>query len=270
MTQTHIAADDFRSEGETKAFYIGLGLLAALLLLMSCWNGFHYWWITAFALGLTAFYIWANQGRMLGGAALVSEKQFPEIHRSARQAADRLTMKLPQLFVVHSPELNASASGFLGRKSIVLNSAIVEALDDDELQFIIGHELAHIKCGHTNLLVLTAANNAVTVPIVSNVLASIFRMWSRKGEYTCDRGGLLACRNEKAAVSALCKLAVGPDLFSRLDIDHFLRQQMDIDQDDVSRLSESLGTHPYLVKRIKAIVDFTESDLYKRLAGVSP
>jgi len=95
----------------------------------------------------------------------------------------------------------------------------------------------------------------------------MFRLWSRKCEYTCDRGGLIACCNEKSAVSALCKLAVGPDLFRKLDIEHFLGQQMDIEQDDVSRLSESLGTHPYLIKRIMAITDFHDSDLYRRLSS---
>lgn len=266
----HIGPNDFRIEGESKSFQFGLALLVGLLLLLTWWGGLHYWWITAIGVGLTAFYMWANQGRMLGGAALVSEKQFAEIHALAKQAASRLSMKLPEIFVAHSPELNASATGFLGRKSIVLNSALIEAMTPEELQFIIGHELSHIKCGHTNLLVITSANNAVAIPVVSNVLAAMFRLWSRKCEYTCDRGGLLACRNEKAAVSALCKLAVGPDLFKKLDIEHFLAQQMDIEQDDVSRLSESLGTHPYLIKRVKAIVDFEQSPAYTKLADVAP
>lgn len=265
----HISPDDFRVDGESKSFQLGLGLLVGLLLLLAWWGGLHYWWITALGVGAAAFYMWANQGRMLGGSALVSEKQFPEIHALAKQAASRLTMKMPELFVVHSPELNAAATGFLGRKSIVLNSALIEAMTPEELQFIIGHELAHIKCGHTNLLVVTSANNAVSIPVVSNVLAGMFRLWSRKCEYTCDRGGLLACRNEKAAVSALCKLAVGPDLFKKLDIEHFLAQHMDIEQDDVSRLSESLGTHPYLIKRVKAIVDFEQSPTFAKLAAAA-
>ena len=95
----------------------------------------------------------------------------------------------------------------------------------------------------------------------------IFLFWSRKAEYTCDRGGLLASRDPKAAIAAMCKLAVGPTLFKQMDIEDFQNQQMAIDQNDVAKLSEKLATHPYLVKRIHAIQHFFESDAFKRLSG---
>jgi Zn-dependent protease with chaperone function len=138
-----------------------------------------------------------------------------------------------------------------------------------ELAFIIGHELSHIKCNHTNLLVLTSAQNAFSgIPLVSYVLSLLYQFWSRKGEYTCDRGGLIACRDEKAAVSALAKLAVGPGLFKQLTLEEFLAQHMDIDQDEVAKISEAVVTHPYTVKRIRAIVKYHDSDEYRRLRSI--
>ncbi len=261
---TYISPDDFRVKGEKAGLYLGFAILAFILL-----------FITAISVGVitliivagTAIIVWIRQGQLMGGAAKVSEKQFPRIHALATEAAYGLGMQQPEVYIMQDPTLNAFAIGFLGKKSVVLHSATVEAMDDKELQHIIGHEFSHIKCGHTNLIVLTSSSDGVDVPVISQLLGFIFLFWSRKAEYTCDRGGLLACRDPRAAIGAICKLAVGPTLFAQLDIDDFLNQRMAIDQNDVSKLSESFATHPYLVKRIHAIQQYFESEEFRRLAG---
>ncbi len=250
----YISPDDFRVKGEKTALYWGFGVLAFILL-----------FITAISVGIftllvvlgTAIIVWIQQSQLVGGCAKVSDKQFPDIHAMAQEAATRLGMRKPDVFIRQDPTLNAFAIGFLGKKSVVLNSATVEAMDKSELEQIIGHEFSHIKCGHTNLTVLTSSSQGINVPIISQILSFVFLFWSRKAEYTCDRGGLLASREPKAGIAAMCKLAVGPTLF----------QQMDIDQSDVAKLSENLSTHPYLVKRIHAIQQFFESDEYRKLTA---
>jgi Zn-dependent protease with chaperone function len=107
----------------------------------------------------------------------------------------------------------------------------------------------------------------IDVPIISSFLSFLFLFWSRKAEYTCDRGGILASRDPRAAIASMCKLAVGPVLFKKMSVDDFLKQHMDIDQSDLCQLSEKFSTHPYLVKRIHAILEFYESDLYRRLVA---
>jgi Zn-dependent protease with chaperone function len=156
---------------------------------------------------------------------------------------------------------------FIGKKSVSLHSALVKGMSPAELLWLLGHEFSHIKLGHTNMVVLTNAQTSVMG--LSQVLNLIYQWWSRKCEYSCDRGGLLACRDEKAAISALAKIAIGPELFAEMDIDEFLNQHMDVEQDDLARLSESLVSHPYTVKRMKAIVDFHDSGLYRRLSAVA-
>ena len=259
--RTYISPDDFRVQGEKAALYWGFGIL-----------GFIFLFISAIDVGIvalivvvsTAIIVWIQQGQLVGGAARVSEKQFPNIHAIAKEAASRLAMNQPEIFVRQDPTLNAFAIGFLGKKSVVLHSATVEAMDEKELETIIGHEFSHIKCGHTNLIVLTSSSQGINIPIISQLMGFIFLFWSRKAEYTCDRGGLLASRDSKAAIAALCKLAVGPTLFKQMDIDDFLNQHRELDQNDVSKLSENFATHPYLVKRIHAIQQYFESDDFQR------
>jgi Zn-dependent protease with chaperone function/uncharacterized Tic20 family protein len=257
----YISPKDYRVRGEMATLYWGLGLLACVLL-----------FVTAFTIGIFALivvgvivFIKIKQGQLVGGAAIVSETQFPNIHAIAKEAAARLCMIQPEIYIRQDPTLNAFATGAFGKKSVVLHSATVEAMDDKELEYIIGHEFSHIKCGHTTLLVLTGASQGISIPPISQILYFVFLSWNRKAEYTCDRGGILANRDPNASISAICKIAVGPALFRQMDINGFLNQQMVLDQDHVAGFSEKLGTHPYLVKRIHAILRYFESDDYKRL-----
>lgn len=260
----NITPDDYRVSGEKSALWFGFGVLAIILLFVE---------IISAGIGLivavvgTAIVVWKRQSQYLGKCARVSEKQFPDIYSIAREAATRLGMHQPEVFIEQDPILNAHAIGFMRKKSVVLHSAIAEAMDREELEFIIGHEFSHIKCGHTNLIVITNAAEGVNVPVVTPVLSLVFLFWSRKAEYTCDRGGLLACRDPRSAISALCKLAVGPALFKQMDVDDFMDQQTAITQNGMAKLSENLETHPYLVKRIHAIQRFYESEQYERLTG---
>lgn len=215
---------------------------------------------------LGALLVRVRQGTLLGTGLRVSEHQLPRIHSLVQTAADRLGMAAPEVFVVQSPVLNAYAMGFLGKKSVVVHSATIEALSDDELLFVIGHELCHVKCGHTRWLVLTSgAENVLRIPIVTEVVGLCFLWWSRLAEYTCDRGGLIASRNVGAGISALAKLAVGPKLFQELDLDRLEAQRHEIAEDQVARWSEAFSTHPYIVHRFDAIHEFHGSETYARL-----
>ncbi len=259
----NIYADDYRVVGEKVVLYASLGIL-----------GFIFFILLGISLGLvlvvvgsSAFWIKVRQGQLLGSSIKVSEHQLPEVYRAAKVAAERLCMRMPNVFVRHSPELNAYATGFIDdRKTVVLHSALVEAMDEDELISIIGHEFSHIKCNHTNYIVLTnTAENIAKVPIISDITGFVFLYWSRKCEYTCDRGGLLASQNLKASITALAKLVIGKELFERIDLDALLEQKRDIDESDVSKMSEIFNTHPYIINRIHELQKFYESSLYKKL-----
>ncbi len=141
--------------------------------------------------------------------------------------------------------------------------------DHDELLQVVGHEFSHVKCGHTSLMVLLGSSQGVPVPGISHLLRFVFLWWSRKAEYTADRGGLIACRNLRPAVMVLCKLAVGPELFKKMNVADFLNQQKDLDHNQVATLSETLIDHPYTVKRIYAIQAFRESPEYSAIASRS-
>ncbi|MCP3956473.1 MAG: M48 family metalloprotease [bacterium] len=249
--------DWFRVENELLMLLIALGVTLAAFA-----------WVTMLTLGLFFFlmvlgivFVKIQQGQILGNSVQVTRTQLSEIHALAEEAAQRLGIEQPpQLFVQQDPSLNAYAMGIFGRKTIVLHSALIEALDEDELQAVIAHEMAHVHLGHTTWGTLIGQPAGIGLPILSDVLQFFFKGWSRKAEYSADRGALIGSRSLGGPIRSLGKLCVGKELFDQLDFDGLSEQKGDVDSDGVSRLSEALLTHPYIVNRIDALRRFADEN----------
>jgi Zn-dependent protease with chaperone function len=260
----YIGKDDFRVPFEKVTLYISLSVLA-FVLLVSMGVSFG---LILVIIGLAVAWVKIRQGQLLGQCVKVSANQLPDVFLAAKTASERLSMRMPDVFVRQDPTINAYALGFIGKSSVVLHSSTVESMTGDELISILGHEFSHIKCDHTTWTVISSSTGAIKIPLISDILNVIFLLWSRKAEYTCDRGGLIACRDLKASIAALAKVAVGKILFEKLNMDHLLNQIMDIDQDPVSRISETLSTHPYIVHRIHALKRFFDSPQYRSITNL--
>lgn len=94
---------------------------------------------------------------MRGSAIQVGPQQFPEIHACVATFAERLKLpSTPEVYIVESNNLNASAIEMAGKQVVLLNDEVVEAClrqeDPRALAFIIGHELAHHALDHTGMI----------------------------------------------------------------------------------------------------------------------
>lgn len=253
-----IAPDAFRVPGEmlNLLFSVGVSFFVLVVLLRMTFG-----LILLGVVGAVAM-VKLKQSQLLGQGIRVTEAQLPKVHAAAETAAKRLRMGVPDVYVIQNQEINAYAMGVFGKKTVVVHSKTIECMEQDELISILGHEFSHILCGHTQWIALTSTSAFVRIPLVSMVLHFIFLFWTRKAEYTCDRGGLIASRNLQAAMTALIKLSVGEQLFHQLDLKALLSQRKTLDRDVFSRLSEVMSTHPYILKRIFALKDFEASELY--------
>ena len=251
---TTISADELRSPGESTALLEGVGLFAASWLVFDVVTDALPLLIASIAL---IAYVLYEQGAIKGSAIAVSTRCFPDVDVLAMSAADRLGIGKPSLFIRQSAELNAYAVGFPGSSSVVLHSATVHSSHSAplELQFIIGHEFTHIKCSHVLWLTVAARNPILgRIPVLNFALPLFFSWWSRQAEYTADRGGFIACGDLAASQRALARLAIGPDLFDRLDMDEFVKQAY---EGDLSmRAHELFSSHPLLAKRIVALGEY--------------
>ena len=211
-----------------------------------------------------------QQSSLKGSGVRISEKQMADIHRSISEAGENICFSPPEVYLVQSRELNAYALGMFGKDAIILNSETIDAMEDKELQFIIGHELTHIKCGHTFWKIIGTKNPVFRFWVLRMILPLFMKWWSRQAEFTADRGGLLACRDLDAAVAALAKLTVGKKLFERLDVNELVGQISLTESDHMSKLSGSMQSHPDIAQRIQKLIEFARSEEYRELTTETP
>ena len=84
----------------------------------------------------------------LGSSVRVDERQFPVLHRLLGEVGRTLDVaELPELFVANSPFSQAMTIG-MDKPIIVVNSSLLDLLDEDELRFVLAHELGHALSGH--------------------------------------------------------------------------------------------------------------------------
>jgi len=213
-----------------------------------------------------------KRSELLGSAVKVTDQQFPRLHHIATRCAHTLHIPTPAIYV--SPaigELNAHTLGTDEDSYIVVNGALVDHLTDEELTFVIGHECGHIHNSHvvfsTALHYLTSAAAFYVRWIVQPAILAL-RAWSRRAEVTCDRAGLLCVKDLDVANAAMVKLALGAQkLYKDLKIDEYVKQ-LDEGRRGIGRLTELLRSHPYVPKRIEALRLFSESEYYRRHAGL--
>ena len=198
----------------------------------------------------------------LGTAVRVDHRQFPRVDQLYTQAASSLDVRdLPLLYVYSDPRPQAMALG-IDRPFVVVNSGMIDMLDDDELRFVLGHELGHVLSGHalytTMLVQLLRVSNALSwLPIgalgLRAVIAALYE-WSRKAELSSDRAGLLAAQDPAAALRCHMKLASGGKL-DDLDIAAFRAQgeeylrTHDVRDSVLKLLLLESATHPFAVVR---------------------
>src|SRR5512135_1390523 len=209
-------------------------------------------------------------------AVRVSEKQFPKLYR--RWVEVQETMDAParyELFVSQTPIVNAGAYG-MDRPFVVLNSGSLALLDDEELTFLLGHELGHILSGHVlyrTMLALLLQLAELGFPVIGLAARAVLLgllEWSRKAELSSDRAGLLAGQNPQAALGTMLKLAGGgpPD---QTDLNTFLVQAEEYRKegdviDAVFKVLNLLGsTHPFHVLRAAELRDWIEAGEYDRI-----
>ena len=190
--------------------------------------------------------------------------QIPAAHRSVVEACRVLDVTpVPEVFVGPGMDYNARVLGFQV-PFVVLGAGLVQALSPDELLAVAGHEIAHLKAGHTVyrtalwMLTQLSLNLTQAAELVRLPVYAALRDWDRKSELSCDRAGVLACQNPVAALSALVKVGY-PGVADQVDEAELLRQGTEWDStgDLLDSVFKVLGSwddsHPALVQRYAAL-----------------
>lgn len=150
-----------------------------------------------------------------GGSMKVTPDVMKDFYDLCMGVKRRLAFNEPvDFFIAGSPEVNANAiSAFKeGNPHIVtIYSGLYNLMNQDELRYVVGHELGHLinKDGKLGRLLGFVYPNPAQMPMA---LAFKVRIHDQLQELVADRYGYLACGNLEACVTSVFKLSSGLDL----------------------------------------------------------
>ena len=214
----------------------------------------------------------------LASSVRANDAQFARLRGLLEEASAILGMEeTPDLFVSQKFALNAAAIG-VDRPFIVITSSLVEMMDDEELQCVLGHELGHILSGHslyTTMLVVLLRMWHFFLGVPGGIYAVIaislsLLEWRRKAELSADRAGLLVSQDPNISYRVDMKLAGGRRA-DEMDLDSFMAQAEEYEAggdllDGVLKLALiARETHPFPVLRVAELRKWVESGEYERI-----
>ncbi len=226
----------------------------------------------------------------LSGARPVTRMEQPRIYNLLENLCISRGMTMPQLQIIHTPALNAFASGI--RESdyrITLTSGLIEELNDEELEAVLAHELTHIMNRDVRLLVISLVfvgmistlcdlawrsiryaprsgratggkgskdvGRGVLVAAVVLAIGYLFSIvlrfaLSRRREYLADAGAVELTKNPDAMVSALEKISGNSEM--KAVPSEFKEMMIENAHDNFVGI---FATHPPIERRIRALRD---------------
>jgi heat shock protein HtpX len=227
------------------------------------------------------------------GARKVGRQDEPELYNLLENLAISRGLTTPALRIVEVPEMNAYASGLRdGHYCVTVTRGLVEALDRDEIEAVLGHELTHILNKDARTMVIASifagiitvlaqiAFRAVyysggggrrsdsdsksrnggaliliglAIAAVGYGLAIVIRlMLSRRREFVADAGSVELTKNPDAMISALRKIQGRSYVNAPEEV-----QGMFLDNiPDRKGIDWLFATHPPMSARIARLVKF--------------
>lgn len=214
-------------------------------------------------------------------AVRVGPSQFPKLWTTHVEVCTTFDWPtIPELYVSQTPVFNAGAYG-VDNPFIVLHSAALELLDDDETRVLLAHELGHVISGHafyrTIAAILFLVGASALPGIAGLALLPVklaFLEWSRKSELSSDRAGLLGSQDPLASQRLFMRMAGGvrpPFQQGQLDLDTFMAQAHEYSEsndglDVVYKVMATLMlSHPMHTVRAAELQQWIQAGEYDRL-----
>ncbi len=204
-----------------------------------------------------------------GHSFKVSEKLAPRLYNSFAEVKAKLEFDEPiEFYITNNPELNAFAVSRLEEDEshiININSGLIDKVDDDELKFIVGHEIGHLISN--NAIIAQLLNFVFTDQSESPLMMQHkIAVWDKLSELTADRFGFMACGRLDKVLSCFFKMASGLSV-ERLNFDP---KAFSLENEEILKYFKETGSgnllsHPINPIRIKAVELFETSVLYQSL-----
>ena len=221
---------------------------------------------------------------LVGKNLKVTDKQLPYIHNMVQEMSSILGIKEPEVYIYEGTNYAVYVQG-VNRSWIEISAKTVENFSKNELKFLIGSQLAHIKSKHIYWKILM--EQCIKAPkLIDNVynegmagianerqilemgLKVIMYKWSRVAEYSSDACGYLLVGDIEACISAIKKVIFNNDFISNnVNLGEYLKQADLLENYNsvMARYSKLDEQIPYGPLRIKELLRFVSSSKAKEV-----
>ena len=183
---------------------------------------------------------------------IINEKVTPQIYLVLHKVCKKLRLNSNNVSAYIYSSSDNQATCFLGEKdkcTIMITSNLIELMDENELEFIIGHEIGHFLLKH----------GTVTH---SSKMSKEDLIYSRYKEISADRIGLIASGTIESALSSIVKMLSGlSSAYLRYDISALMQQINNVHK---GTYLSSESTHPSWLIRVRALQFFSMSEMYNK------
>lgn len=254
--------------------YLGYGYEAVVLAV-----------IISMVMSIGSYYFSDKIALASSGARQIMQKDNPYVYRMVENLCIAQGIPMPKVHIIESPALNAFATGRNPEHaSIAITTGLIAALENEELEGVIAHELSHVK--NYDILVMTVvvvlvgtvglladmifraqifggrdsenkgngifAILGIVALIISPIVAELIKLAiSRRREYLADASGALLTRYPEGLARALEKIGNSKIPFDRASS---ATAHLFISNPFKSGGIKSLfSTHPPIEERIKKL-----------------
>jgi hypothetical protein len=196
----------------------------------------------------------------------VTERNFPELYQALLEACEILDVSpIPELYLFRGTGYIQTYIIGVEKPIVAVNLEAMEWLNEEELLYIFGYEVARIKSKH-----IIYQQMAIVMPTLKNLLSSTtlgigglvasgvelgLYNWVMMAKLTADRAGLLACQDIDIAISTLMKLAGLPEEYLTDNvIDDFVIQSREFAANNLDSLDKVTKILSYSESKLSWIV----------------
>lgn len=287
--------------------FVGLGFLYVIFISALLYFT-DFLWLLIVGLGAIALlqYFFSSSLALKSiGASKLSGDERPELQQRVTSLAQQADIPVPNIAVSQSDMPNAFATGRSpSNATVCVTTQLLVLLEDDELDAVLAHELAHIKNRDAMVLTVVTFLSTLTYWIVRHtwfvgggggsssggdsgshwilgfILVSfvvwvgsylVSRAMSRYREFTADRGAVAITGNPSALATALGRIetdmadAPDEDLRTHAGLNALFIVPADVD----SYVTRLMQTHPSTDRRIDKLRSLTQDISSNDVTAVS-
>lgn len=225
-------------------------------------------------------------------AQVISETDAPQLFRIVKKLAERNQMPMPKVYIINTETPNAFATGRSPKHaSVAATVGILRLLNEEELEGVMAHELAHVQNRDilTSTIAATIAGaityiasmvkwgaifggmrgddedngaagmiGALLMAILAPIAAMLIQMAiSRSREYAADEAGARMCGKPLALANALNKLQSGISMFPMNSANPSTAHLFIANPFRGAGFVNLFSTHPPMEERIKRLQELS-------------